>query len=235
MCGNFGIIFLDPRFRDKVLPLLREMIRITMMRGAQSAGIATYLRTASAANTRERLGFLSRLGVRSRVVNGKRTDLSALVMRRLAWDLRRAAAFHGVGDAIEAPQVFQGHTRFATTSISNLDGCHPHQWTPPSTRMAWGYDSGSGALEHDLLSVGAALRAVCEALPGSSPSVVRAAALEFLAVAAAAVWQLEGGREDAKLVFLDGLAAEGFLDRGSLEAFFPFASILQAYDAISPA
>ena len=34
MCGNFGIIFLDPRFRDKVLPLLREMIRITMMRGA---------------------------------------------------------------------------------------------------------------------------------------------------------------------------------------------------------
>ena len=145
MCGNFGIIFLDPRFRDKVLPLLREMIRITMMRGAQSAGIATYLRTASAANTRERLGFLSRLGVRSRVVNGKRTDLSALVMRRLAWDLRRAAAFHGVGDAIEAPQVFQGHTRFATTSISNLDGCHPHQWTPPSTRMAWGYDSGSGA------------------------------------------------------------------------------------------
>ena len=128
MCGNFGIIFLDPRFRDKVLPLLREMIRITMMRGAQSAGIATYLRTASAANTRERLGFLSRLGVRSRVVNGKRTDLSALVMRRLAWDLRRAAAFHGVRDAIEAPQVFQGHTRFATTSISNLDGCHPHQW-----------------------------------------------------------------------------------------------------------
>ena len=108
MCGNFGIIFLDPRFRDKVLPLLREMIRITMMRGAQSAGIATYLRTASAANTRERLGFLSRLGVRSRVVNGKRTGLSALVMRRLAWDLRRAAAFHGVGDAIEAPQVFQG-------------------------------------------------------------------------------------------------------------------------------
>ena len=97
------------------------------------------------------------------------------------------------------------------------------------------YDSGSGALELDLLSVGAALRAVCEALPGSSPSVVRAAALEFLAVAAAAVWQLEGGREDAKLVFLDGLAAEGFLDRGSLEACFPFASILQAYDAISPA
>ena len=49
------------------------------------------------------------------------------------------------------------------------------------------------------------------------------------------MWQLEGGREDAKLVLLDGLAAEGFLDRGSLEAFFPFASILQAYDAISPA
>jgi len=97
------------------------------------------------------------------------------------------------------------------------------------------YDSGSGALELDLLSVGAALRAICEALPGSSPSVVHEAALEFLAVAAAAVWQLEGGREDSKLVFLDGLAAEGFLDRGSLEAFFPVASILQAYDAISPA
>ncbi len=96
------------------------------------------------------------------------------------------------------------------------------------------YDSGSGALELDLLSAAAALRAVCEALPGSSPSVVREAALEFLTVAAAAVWQLEGGREDAKLVFLDSLAAEGFLNRGSLEAFFPVASILQAYDAISP-
>ena len=90
MCGNFGIIFLDPRFRDKVLPLLREMIRITMMRGAQSAGIATH-QSGPAANTRERLGFVA---PRRALARGERQadGLSALVMRRLAWDLRRAAA-----------------------------------------------------------------------------------------------------------------------------------------------
>ena len=31
----------------------------------------------------------------------------------------------------------QGHTRFATSSICNLDGCHPHQWMPKRPQMVW--------------------------------------------------------------------------------------------------
>jgi hypothetical protein len=36
-----------------------------------------------------------------------------------------------------APQVFQGHTRFATSSISDMAGVHPHQWTKPSKLPYW--------------------------------------------------------------------------------------------------
>ena len=95
------------------------------------------------------------------------------------------------------------------------------------------YDSGSGALELDLLSMGVALRAICTALPHSSPAVVREAVHEFLVGAAEAVWGLEGGLQDSKLVFLDNLVHEGFIDRGCLEAFFPVARILLAYEAVS--
>ena len=30
-----------------------------------------------------------------------------------------------------------GHTRFATTSLSTLDGTHPHQWTPATNRRVY--------------------------------------------------------------------------------------------------
>jgi hypothetical protein len=36
-----------------------------------------------------------------------------------------------------AARLFQGHTRFATSSICNLAGCHPHQWLPRSMQKAW--------------------------------------------------------------------------------------------------
>ena len=64
-----------------------------------------------------------RKGVRQRVVNGKRTDLSKLLTDKC----ERKGMFSGV----TAPAVFQGHTRFATSSIANGDGCHPHQWRAP--------------------------------------------------------------------------------------------------------
>ena len=41
-CGNFGLVMLQALEKDKVLPVLRQMIRTTMVRGAQSAGIVTY-------------------------------------------------------------------------------------------------------------------------------------------------------------------------------------------------
>ena len=64
MCGNFGLLLLDKAAAGKVKTLLETMLRVTMMRGAQSAGLVTYVGAAG-----EKKGF------RRRVVNGKRTDV----------------------------------------------------------------------------------------------------------------------------------------------------------------
>ena len=93
MCGNFGLLLLEAAQSPKVRKLLETMIRVTMMRGAQSAGIVTYTGKTNQ-------------GIRKRVVNGKRTDLCDLLMRKCAGVLHPSR--------IEAPQLFQGHTRFAT-------------------------------------------------------------------------------------------------------------------------
>lgn len=120
LCGNFGLVLLKKDHRNKVLQILKEMVRITMMRGAQSGGVVTYVKNGSK-------GFK---GYRSRVVNGKRTDLSELIVTKLKRDLRFAPLLDG-------PRVYAGHTRFATTSKATLDGTHPHQWTPPENLRVW--------------------------------------------------------------------------------------------------
>lgn len=60
--------------------------------------------------------------VRSRVVNRKRTDLSKLLRRKVQADVHFRSPF----------PFLMGHTRFATSSKSTLDGTHPHRWTAPS-------------------------------------------------------------------------------------------------------
>ena len=40
----------------------------------------------------------------------------------------------GIPETYFAPKLFQGHTRFATSSVSDLPGAHPHQWSPPATK-----------------------------------------------------------------------------------------------------
>ena len=42
-CGNFGLLLLDQRHAGKVAPTLLQMMRVVAMRGAQSAGMVTYL------------------------------------------------------------------------------------------------------------------------------------------------------------------------------------------------
>jgi hypothetical protein len=66
-------------------------------------------------------------------VNGKRTDLSEVLLNK-ARGITKARA-------IKTPQIFQGHTRFATSSIANLEGTHPHQWTPRVRCLHWFDDS----------------------------------------------------------------------------------------------
>ena len=104
------------------------MLRVTCMRGAQSAGLVTY-------NAKAR----GHVGSRHRVVNGKRTTLSDLLLSKCRAMLNASA--------IAAPQFFQGHTRFATSSIAALPGCHPHQWSPPRQLPVWMVVDGSWVCE----------------------------------------------------------------------------------------
>lgn len=121
MCGNFGLLLLLPIERPAILTLLRRMLRVTMVRGAQSAGLVTYEKKQHGAT-----------GLRCRVVNGKRTDLADLLLEKFSSALSARAS----------ARLYQGHTRFATSSICNLGGCHPHQWLPPNLQNAWRFADG---------------------------------------------------------------------------------------------
>ena len=114
---------------NRALDVLEKMVRITMMRGAQSGGVVTYADDGDATKT------IGLRGVRSRVCNGKRTDLSKLVR-----DAAQSRERYTQRSARQIP-LYAGHTRFATSSIASLPGTHPHQWTP--ARKLPVYDKGS--------------------------------------------------------------------------------------------
>jgi len=124
-CGNFGLLLLDKAAASHVRKMIEKSVRVTMMRGAQSAGIVTYVPKGKGA-----------MGIRKRVVNGKRTDLCDLLMAKCGSKLSTSA--------VSSPQLFQGHTRFATSSIAALPGCHPHQWSPGANYDYWTQDASGG-------------------------------------------------------------------------------------------
>lgn len=79
LCGNFGVIAINTVWTSAdngqhTLDLLQRMITVTMMRGAQSGGVITYCKSKRFPNKNN-----PTVGVRSRVVNKKRTDLSKLI------------------------------------------------------------------------------------------------------------------------------------------------------------
>ncbi|KAJ1454221.1 hypothetical protein M885DRAFT_522003 [Pelagophyceae sp. CCMP2097] len=130
-CGNFGMILLDACWqstasaRTSALDVLEKMVAITMVRGAQSGGVVTFVDSKGDVQ-----------GLRSRVVNAKRTDLSKLVRRKLEKDEAYATPLPGV-------KFYAGHTRFATTSKATFDGTHPHQWSPAQKLDCYdGFDEG---------------------------------------------------------------------------------------------
>eukprot|EP00546_Thalassionema_frauenfeldii_P018867 CAMPEP_0178900374 /NCGR_PEP_ID=MMETSP0786-20121207/3439_1 /TAXON_ID=186022 /ORGANISM="Thalassionema frauenfeldii, Strain CCMP 1798" /LENGTH=1338 /DNA_ID=CAMNT_0020571373 /DNA_START=537 /DNA_END=4554 /DNA_ORIENTATION=+ len=90
-----------------------------MMRGAQCGGVVAF-------HTKDKVK-----GIRSRVVNGKRSDLSKKVRKKLQQNVKL-----NNGDI----PFFSGHTRFATTSKVTLDGTHPHLWTPPIVRRVYDFN-----------------------------------------------------------------------------------------------
>ena len=131
-CGNFGIILLhhlwfsDKNGRSSALDVLEKMVQVTMMRGAQSGGVISYHPSG--------ITSIDAKGVRSRVVNKKRTDLSKLLRCRVQRDI-----FSKRFPKDYVP-FLAGHTRFATSSKATMEGTHPHQWTPASHRRVYDFN-----------------------------------------------------------------------------------------------
>ncbi len=141
-CGNFGVILLNRCWFDSkksqgnALDTLQQMVEVTMMRGAQSGGVVFY--QPNKKEEKSDCGAICSKAIRSRVVNRKRTDLSKLVRSKVEKDLRKNMVTQTAGTFV--PRMLVGHTRFATSSLSTLDGTHPHQWTPPSQRRVYSMD-----------------------------------------------------------------------------------------------
>lgn len=95
-----------------------------MLRGAQTGGVVTF--APGRWHSGDMTSMTSMTGLRTRVVNKKRTTLSELLRQGLEsterWSFRRLPEFG---------RIYAGHTRFATSSKATFDGTHPHQWSSP--------------------------------------------------------------------------------------------------------
>lgn len=116
---------------------------VTSGRGGQSGGIAHFFPTPSG-NT----------GLRVRVRPGRRQIISRQLASALAVRLRlakaaRALTFRSFAPPADSPvdhvAVFQGHTRFATSSMPSVGESHPHQWSPEKRVSMWRVDPATGA------------------------------------------------------------------------------------------
>jgi len=129
-CGNFGAILLNAAWAkdnyDAALTMLQQMTRITMIRGAQSGGLVTFVQNHDKA-------------IRNRVVNRKRTDLSDKLFQQVRRSMKNSSSSRGA-------KMFVGHTRFATTSIADFDGTHPHQFSPRRNRNIYDMQTGNCAV-----------------------------------------------------------------------------------------
>ena len=160
-CGNFGLILLNSSWLNidggrTALDILEKMVTVTMMRGAQSGGVVTFEPSATVRAHATASQPPPLRGVRSRVVNGKRADLSKGVRRRVVrdncgvrgnlrgWD---KPEFNGPSGGGRLVRAFFGHTRFATSSKATLDGTHPHQWSRRRVCNVYAFGSSSVAEE----------------------------------------------------------------------------------------
>jgi hypothetical protein len=127
MCGNFGLALMLESYEPHVRAILQKMTEVTMIRGAQSGGIVTFTKDSNEGMR----------GLRSRIVNGKRTNLSILLLKKLVASERWARLMATLsGRSLLSAQgdysrLYCGHTRFATSSKATIAGTHPHQWTKP--------------------------------------------------------------------------------------------------------
>jgi hypothetical protein len=151
-CGNFGIITLNAAWYldkgEKVLDILEKMVQVTMMRGAQTGGVVTFSEERTASNLK---GPVSMKGHRARCVKTKRGDLSVQIRNSVKPMLSSAIAMaekrvdrrNEVDKSKDEGRFFGGHTRFATSSIADLAGCHPHQWSKPYEHSVYDFSGAS--------------------------------------------------------------------------------------------
>lgn len=144
-CGNFGIITLNAAWYldkgEKVLDVLEKMVQVTMMRGAQTGGVVTFSNEKQILNQKR---STSMIGHRTRCVKTKRGDLSVQIrnsvqpmimpvtsIARMSIKVHNAYNKKNLWNPNDIGRFFAGHTRFATSSVADLAGCHPHQWSKP--------------------------------------------------------------------------------------------------------
>ena len=126
--------------------------------GAQSGGVVTF-----EPNNYSKRGNHSSSnippplhGVRSRVVNAKRTDLSKGVRRKVVHDNceRLTGNLRGYNKSEYNINIgggklvrgFFGHTRFATSSKASFDGTHPHRWSERRVYNVYSFGSPSSSV-----------------------------------------------------------------------------------------
>jgi hypothetical protein len=134
-CGNFGVILLHHLWLsdkgESALDIIEKMVKVTMMRGAQSGGVITFKPKFSSLKKDK----MTLKGTRSRVVNQKRTDLSVQIRKIIQRDVFRSCNSFPK----DFVPVLSGHTRFATTSKATMEGTHPHRWTPAVSRRVYDF------------------------------------------------------------------------------------------------
>eukprot|EP00985_Skeletonema_marinoi_P001235 scaffold501_cov153-Skeletonema_marinoi.AAC.7 len=166
-CGNFGILLLNSSWLSidggrTALDVLEKMVNVTMMRGAQSGGVVTFEPTKYSHNKTPTTNNEQQSpprhpptlkGIRSRVVNAKRTDLSKIIKQKIIQDncSPLTGNLHGYNKSEytvnegggKLVRGFFGHTRFATSSKASFEGTHPHQWSARREYNLYSFGSAS--------------------------------------------------------------------------------------------
>jgi hypothetical protein len=131
-CGNFGVLLSAAASGDvDAVEVLARMAEVTMGRGGQSGGVATFVTSPDGQGITP---------VRARVCPGRRQAMAPLLVGSLRTQLRLARlrpSMWGAHRGDASPQVYLGHTRFATSSLPSIRESHPHQWTPPHSVAYW--------------------------------------------------------------------------------------------------
>eukprot|EP00927_Polykrikos_kofoidii_P057293 TRINITY_DN5140_c0_g1_i1.p1 TRINITY_DN5140_c0_g1~~TRINITY_DN5140_c0_g1_i1.p1 ORF type:complete len:1692 (+),score=248.08 TRINITY_DN5140_c0_g1_i1:164-5077(+) len=159
-CGNWGLMVArssleakqthqpsgkTARLNSQLFPdvcerLLRNVLDIVELRGAQAGGCMTFVENGGGRTS-------SVTCVRTRVVKTKRGRLGQELFLRLRKDLRWmiAKSLARLRPFRPLPVVLvQGHSRFGTSSLPAVIETHPHQWIGSHNDVIWRRDEITG-------------------------------------------------------------------------------------------